>query len=124
MLFMLIFNEMPRDFARREAPAEAPTYWRDWNAYINAMVQAGIVVGGNLLQAPSTGATVSVADGRPQRRYGAADTESPAIGGWFIINVTTLGEALDWAARSPNVGDGSCGHTEVRPLLPPPPRPA
>ena len=70
------------------------------------------------------GATVGVVDGRPQRRYGAADAEGAAIGGCFIINVTTLGEALDWAARSPNVGDGSRGHTEVRPLLPPPPRPA
>ena len=42
-----------------------------------------------------------------------ADTKE-MLGGYFIVDVASLDEALAWAARSPNV---STGTTEVRPVL-------
>jgi len=43
------------------------------------------------------------------------------LGGFFVIQVPDLDAALEWAARAPSA---SCGSTEVRPALPPPPSPA
>jgi len=45
-----------------------------------------------------------------------ADTKEH-LGGYFIIEVAHLDDALEWAARSPNASSGS---TEVRPVLPHP----
>lgn len=40
------------------------------------------------------------------------------LAGYFIVQVASLDEALESAARAPCASDGS---VEVRPLLPPPP---
>ena len=43
------------------------------------------------------------------------------LGGYYLIDVETLDEALEWAARIPTARRGS---VEVRPILPIPTRPA
>lgn len=56
-------------------------------------------------------------DGKRQIHDGPYADTKEHLGGYFIIDVEGLDQALDWAARSPNVGTGT---TEVRPVLPPP----
>ena len=44
MQFMLMHNETPEDFARRNDPVQAGEYWGGWTAFIGAMAQAGVIV--------------------------------------------------------------------------------
>lgn len=117
MQFMLMFSETAADIACRDSASEAPAYWGAWNAYIGAMSQAGIIVSGNGLQAPHTASHVAIRDGKRHIQDGPYADTKEHLGGYFIIEVAGLDEALEWAARSPNASTGS---TEVRPVLPPP----
>lgn len=118
MQFMLIYNETAEDFAQRNNPEAAPAYWGAWNAYIGAMGQAGVIVSGNGLQPPHTSTQVQVRDGKRHIHDGPYADTKEHLGGYFIVEVASLDDALEWAARSPNVTSGT---TEVRPVLPPPP---
>lgn len=117
MQFMLIYNETADEFAKRDDPAQAGAYWGAWHAYISAMTQAGVVVHGNGLQPPRTATSVRIVDGKRHVQDGPYADSKEQLGGYFIVEVPSLDEALEWAARSPSAG---AGHTEVRPVLPPP----
>lgn len=114
MQFMLIHNETSNDFAQRANPETAGTYWGAWNAYIGAMGQAGIIVHGNGLQEPHNGTQVQMRDGKRVIHDGPYADTKEYLGGYFIIDVPSLDDALEWASRSPNAATGT---TEVRPVL-------
>lgn len=118
MQFMLIYRETAADSSQRESAQAAPVYWAAWNAYIGAMGQAGVIVSGNGLQPPHTATQVQMRDGKRVIHDGPYADTKEHLGGYVIIEVPGLDEALQWAARSPNATTGS---TEVRPVLPPPP---
>ena len=118
MQFMLIYRETLADVAQRDDPQAAPAYWGAWNAYIGALVGAGVVVSGNGLQPPHTSTTVRLRAGKRQVQDGPFADTHEHLGGCFIVEVPSLDEALEWAARAPCASTGS---TEVRPVLPPPP---
>ena len=118
MQYMLMYQETVEGFAQRADPNAAPDYWGAWNAYIGAMMGAGIVVGGNGLQPPHTSTTVRLRAGKRQVQDGPFADTHEHLGGYFVIEVASLDEALEWAARAPCASTGS---TEVRPVLPPPP---
>ena len=120
MEYMLIFRETAADVAQRDDPAHAPAYWGAWNAYVGAMYGAGVVVSGNGLQPPSSATTVRVRDGRRQVQDGPFADTHEHLGGYFIVQVASLDDALEWAARAPSASTGS---TEVRPVMPPPSAP-
>jgi hypothetical protein len=117
--YMLIFNETPEVIAKREDPAEAGAYWGAWTAYVGALNASGAVVSGNGLQAPHTATHVRIRDGQRIIQDGPYADTKEHVGGYFIIKVDSLDQALEWAARSPSAEYGS---TEVRPVLPPPPQ--
>lgn len=118
MEYMLMFNETAQELAKRDDPAEAPAYWGAWNAYIGALSAAGITRGGNGLQPPRKGATVRIVNGKRTVQDGPFADAKEHLGGYFIVDVASLDEALEWAAKSPAAGGGS---VEVRPVMPPPP---
>jgi hypothetical protein len=118
MEYMLIYRECADDIARRDDPAQAPAYWGAWMAYIGALRASGVSKGGNGLQPPQTATTVRVRDGRRQVQDGPFAELREELGGYMIIDVPGLDEALEWAARAPCAATGS---TEVRAVLPPPP---
>jgi hypothetical protein len=117
MQYMLAFKETTAEVARRDDPQQAPADWGAWNAYVGAMYGAGVVVSGNGLQAPSTATTVRLVDGKRQLQDGPFADTREHLGGYFIIEVPSLDDALTWAERAPCT---SAGSTEVRPVLPPP----
>ena len=119
MQYMITFSEPMSEFAKRDDPAHAPAYWGAWQAYVGAMNAAGIVVSGNGLQPPETATIVTIRDGNRHVQDGPFADTKEAIGGYFIVDVPDLDQAIEWAARSPA---SAVGHTEVRPVLPPPPQ--
>jgi hypothetical protein len=117
MHYLLTYNETTRDFEQRQDPQAAPAYWAAWNAYIGALGQAGVIVHGAGLHPPGTATTVRVREGARQVHDGPFADAHEHLGGFFIIDVANLDEALEWAARAPSSASGS---TEVRPVMPPP----
>jgi hypothetical protein len=74
-----------------------------------------VFVGGAALQPPGHGATVRQRDGRRQVQDGPFAEAKEQLGGYYIIDVVSLDQALEWAARCPATGYGA---VEVRPYMP------
>lgn len=114
MQYMLIFRESAEDTHPRNDPERAQAYWGSWTAYIEALNQAGIIVGGRGLQPPQTATMVRVRDGKRQVQDGPYPDTKEQLGGYYVLEVDDLDVALDWAARSPAASQGS---VEIRPIL-------
>jgi hypothetical protein len=84
-------------------------------AYAAAMEKAGILVGGERLRPAESGAIVRISDDRTQVLDGPYTETKEQLGGFHIIDVPDLDEALRWAARAPTARRGV---VEVRPLWP------
>ena len=118
MQFCLLYAETPAEMSRRRDPAEAPAYWGAWTAYMGAMREAGVIVGGNALEAAATGATLRLENGRRTVQDGPFPDAKELLGGYIVLEVPDMETALEWAARAPCA---AAGHVEVRPVMPPPP---
>jgi hypothetical protein len=116
MQFMLIFNENAAEYGRRDDPADA-AYWGAWNAYVMAMFASGCAKNGHGLLHPRNGTRLRLEGGKRQLQDGPFADTREHIGGYFVVDVPSLDEALEWAARAPCA---SAGSVEVRPVLPPP----
>ncbi len=116
MQFMLIMTETEAEFAKRNHPEHAATYWGGWTAFIGAMSAAGVIVKGDGLQGPHAATTVRLRDGKVQVQDGPFADSKEQLGGYFIIEVPDLDAAIAWAAKAPSA---ACASVEVRPVLPP-----
>lgn len=114
MRYAIIVYETPAEQAAREDPARQGAY----TAYSQALAAAGVGVGGAALHPPAAATTVRLRDGKRQVQDGPFADTKELLGGIFLVEVPTLDEALEWAARCPAAATGS---VEVRPQLPPPP---
>ena len=114
MTYSLIFYEAPADFQKRES-AEAGAYWGAWSAYIDDLADSNVLVrgAGAGLQPPET---ATVVRGQQIHDGPVADTREQ-LGGFVVISVESLDEAIAWAQKAPVSADGA---VEIRPVLPPP----
>lgn len=83
-------------------------------AYGEALLAAGIFVGGGGLDSPQTATTVNVRDGKRHVHDGPYAETKEFLAGFAIIDVPNLDVALEWAARHPAAAHSSI---EVRPLM-------
>ena len=84
-----------------------------YRAYVEALTKANVIKGMNRLQPTSAATTVRLLDGKPQVLDGPYAEAKEQLGGYFLIDVPDLDEALAWAARCPAAGHGV---VEVRPI--------
>ncbi len=117
MQYLLTFNEPKAEFAKRDNPDTAGPYWGAWSAYMGTIAEAGIMVSAAGLQPPHTASTLRVKDGQRDIHDGPFAETKEQLGGFCIVDVNSLDEALDWAAKAPCAEVGSI---EVRPVMPPP----
>jgi hypothetical protein len=115
MEYMLLFHSPIGDLEREQADPGSADYWESWRAYMTAIYAADVVKSGNALKPPYTATTVSIRDGKRHVQDGPYADTKELLGGYLIIDVSTLDDALYWAERSPSSLSGS---TEVRPILP------
>ena len=114
MQFALLIYENPEAFASRKS-AGSDAYTGAWRAYHKALVESGAFVGGDPLEAPETGTTVRIRDGKRGVQDGPYADAKEQLGGFTILELPSLDAALEWAARCPAA---SYGAVEVRPLAP------
>ena len=113
MKYMLLLASNPTD---EPAPDDETfgRYMGEWAAYSQALVEAGAMVTGEALQGTETASTVRVRDGKRIVTDGPFIESKEVIGGYYVIDVANLDEALDWAAKIPNAHFGAI---EVRPVM-------
>jgi hypothetical protein len=85
----------------------------EYMAYSKEMGLAGVSKGGASLQPIATATTVRVKGGKVQTTDGPFAETKEQLGGYYILDVPNLDEALKWAAKCPGAAYGSI---EVRPL--------
>jgi len=113
MQYTILIYETEADFgARSNEKKEA--FWGAWRAYHQALVEAGVLIGGSALQPPATATTVRVKGSRRDVQDGPYADTKEQVGGYLVLEVPSLDAALDWAARCPAA---STGAVEVRPVL-------
>jgi hypothetical protein len=117
MEFVLTFNEPTSAIERYDDPKQATALLEPWKAYMADMAAAGVMRGGHRLAPPWTASTVRVRHGERVVQDGPFAETKELAGGFVVIDVASLDEALQWAAKSPSSFTGS---TEVRPVVPPP----
>ena len=110
----MIMNYIPAAQADA-APASGPHADMDaWNAYSKAMIDAGVMRGGNALKPGFTATTVRLRDGSREVHDGPYSDSKEELGGYYVIDVPDLDAALQWAARNPAAVHGA---VEVRPIM-------
>lgn len=86
--------------------------------YNEELVKAGILVDATGLQASSKGARINFSGGKVTVVDGPFAETKELIAGYWLINVKSRQEAIDWAKRAPNpYGPDGEGHIEVRQLF-------
>jgi hypothetical protein len=73
----------------------------DMGKYNEEMVKAGVMLAGEGLQASSKGARVRFSKGRPAVSDGPFAETKELIGGFWLIQVKSKAEAIEWAKRVP-----------------------
>lgn len=115
MQYLILIYESKQAVKNRTDEANQGAYWGAYQAYVAALEEAGVNVGGSILQASHTGTTVRIQEGHRQVQDGPYADTKEQLGGYILIEVPDLDTALDWAARCPAAADGA---VEVRPILP------
>jgi len=70
-------------------------------AYNKELQDAGVLISCEGLHSPSTGARVSFESGKPKVTDGPFAEAREVLGGYWMINVASRQEAIDWASRCP-----------------------
>jgi hypothetical protein len=69
--------------------------------YNQTLQQAGILIALDGLHPPSMGARVSFAGGKPKVTDGPFSEAKEVLGGYWMIDVKSKQEAIEWASRCP-----------------------
>lgn len=93
--------------------AEFAGYMQEWFVFTQALEQAGAFVAGEALEPVATATSVRRREGRTITADGPFAETKETLGGFYIIDVADLDEAITWAEKIPNVGRGT---VEVRPV--------
>jgi hypothetical protein len=112
----IITNRPGKDFkpARMEAPPDEKilTAYMRFNEELH---RAGVLVAAEGLNPAGRGARIEVKDGRRAVVDGPFAESKELVGGFYIVEVKSLDEAIEWALRCPT-GLGFDEVMEIRPL--------
>ncbi|HEX2052133.1 MAG TPA: YciI family protein [Actinomycetota bacterium] len=115
MKYLLILHGAEGDEQVNLSREEMTERMKAWDAYTNAVVEAGVYVAGEGLYPSSAATTVRHQPGGERILTDGPFVETKEqIGGFYLLQCTDLDEALEWAKRVP-VQEGSA--VEVRPVM-------
>jgi hypothetical protein len=106
---LLHYPEQTSEDLGPEALAEG---MRAFQAYAQALDEAGVLRSAEVLQQSSSTTTVTLISGEPRVQDGPFADTKEQLGGTFVIDVADLDAAIEWAGRAPSA---SWGHIEIRP---------
>ena len=93
---------------------EQKTVMGEYFAYTEALKSAGKHVAGDALQPINTAKSVRVRDGESETTDGPFAETKEVLGGYYLVDVDSEDEALEWASKIPSARYGTI---EVRPVV-------
>ena len=97
-----------------QSEEESQAQYQEYMAFTKDIVDRGIYQGGEALQPIATATTVRVRDGETLTTDGPFAETKEQLGGFYVVEAKDLDEAIEIAARIPDVRRGSI---EVRPVM-------
>ncbi len=113
MQYMLLIYD-DEDTLAAMGPEESGPFMKAYFDYSDEVAKAGAFQHGDALQPTSTATTVRVRDGSTVTTDGPFAETKEQLGGYYLIDVENLDEAIAWAAKIPSAKIGSI---EVRPVM-------
>ena len=113
MKYLLIIASDPSLPSPAPGDPEFDAYMQAWSDYTDDLTAAGALVASEALLPVETATTVRHEDGATQVLDGPFAELKEHLGGFYLIDVDTLDDAIEWARRLP-VGEGA---VEVRPIM-------
>ena len=109
---LLIYNE---PYAWDSIPeAKRGEIYQAYGTFTEELQASGKYVAGDALQGLETATSVRVRDGETLTTDGPFAETKEVLGGYYLIDVETIDEALEWAAKLPGSWYGT---VEVRPVV-------
>jgi hypothetical protein len=99
---------------RNLSPEDSAQMMADYNAFTEEAREAGILLGGDGLQPTATATTVRVRDGERLLTDGPFAETKEQLGGFYLLDLDSIDDAIEWAAKVPGAHYGSI---EVRPVM-------
>ena len=113
MQYMLLIYSPPGDWSDIP-PEKQKEIYEAYGTFSMELQASGKMVVGDALQDVSTATTVRVRDGETLTTDGPFAETKEVLGGYYLVDVDTLDEALEWAAKLPGSWYGT---VEVRPVV-------
>lgn len=88
-----------------------------YKAYTEELQKAGVLLAGEALLPSSNGARISATAGKRSVIDGPFSEAKEVIGGYYLIQVKSREEAIEWAARCPAAQYGPRSYVELRPIM-------
>jgi hypothetical protein len=113
MQYMLLIYTPPGSWESLSAE-ERQAIGEAYFGFSEELQASGKHVAGDALQSTTTATSVRVRDGETLTTDGPFAETKEILGGYYLIDVDTLDEALEWAAKIPGAQYGTI---EVRPIV-------
>ncbi len=112
MQYLLLIYHSESEWSQLDSARQVATY-REYRELIQELSKAGKFVAGDQLKPSATATTVRVRNGKKGRTDGPFAETKEQLGGYFLIDVGTLDEAIEIAARIPAAQTGSIEVREI-----------
>jgi hypothetical protein len=100
------FNDLPQE--------QLNAMKQEWFVYSQQMGEAGVMVAGDALLPTTAATSVRVRDGKDLITDGPFAETKEALGGYYLMEVPSVDEAIVWAKRCPAAQYGTI---ELRPVM-------
>jgi len=114
MEYMILIYGDERAFGN-VAEAQLKAMYQEYGTYTQDLIKSGVMRAGSELKPVATATTVRMRGGKVLSTDGPFAETKEQLGGYYLIDVPNLDEAVKWAAKCPGAKTGSI---EVRPLNP------
>jgi len=113
MKYALLIYASEQDWAN-QSDEQAQAVNQEYMAFTKDIIDRGLMKGGEALQGTATATTVRVRNGETLTTDGPFAETKEQLGGFYLVEAKDLDEAIEIAARIPDVRRGSI---EVRPVM-------
>jgi hypothetical protein len=113
MRYALLIYANEQDWAS-QTEEQSQAVNQEYMAFTKDIIDRGLMKGGEALQSTASATTVRVRDGETLTTDGPFAETKEQLGGFYVVEAKDLDEAIEIAARIPDVRGGSI---EVRPVM-------
>ena len=111
--YLIIINSDEKAEAKATVEQQKAMF-QAYGQYTAELKSAGVMLGGEALESSAKGARISYKEGRRVVTDGPFAEAKEVIGGFYLIDVKTREEAVEWAAKCPAA---KAGGVELRSIM-------